>query len=71
MMPRLSGFEVLHALQAIQALRHIPIVVVSAMQPHEAGVQLLTFPGVRKVLNKAAFSAADILQLTDVLLPHA
>jgi CheY-like chemotaxis protein len=38
MLPKVSGWEVLKYLQSDAALRHIPVIVVTAVSPHETTV---------------------------------
>jgi CheY-like chemotaxis protein len=65
MMPRMSGFHVLSALNSNPATAHIPIVVISAYA-HEKDAEHM--PGVVRVLPKGSFGAPELREVVSATL---
>jgi CheY-like chemotaxis protein len=57
MMPKMSGFQVLHRLQRSPATRRIPVFVVSALEQQ----QILHLPGVSHVFTKGQFRLQELM----------
>jgi CheY-like chemotaxis protein len=57
MMPRMSGFQVLHRLQRHPVMRRIPVFVVSALEQQ----QILSLPGVSHVFAKGQFRLQELM----------
>jgi CheY-like chemotaxis protein len=57
MMPKMSGFQVLHRLQRHPVMRRIPVFVVSALE-HQ---QILDLPGVSHVFPKGQFRLQELM----------
>ena len=57
MMPKMSGFQVLHRLQRSPVTRRIPVFVVSALEQQ----QILHLPGVSHVFPKGQFRLQELL----------
>lgn len=57
MMPKMSGFQVLHRLQRHPVMRRIPVFVVSALEQQ----QILSLPGVSHVFAKGQFRLQELM----------
>jgi CheY-like chemotaxis protein len=58
MMPKMSGFQVLHRLQRSPVTRRIPVFVVSALEQQ----QILDLPGVSHVFPKGQFRLQELMK---------
>ena len=65
MMPVMNGFEVLFRLRSTPDTRSIPVIVVSAVSQNE----MLSLPGVSKVIHKTQMRVAEVQNLVSSLLP--
>jgi CheY-like chemotaxis protein len=67
MMPGINGFQVLHRLRAIPEMRHVPVIVISAV----SNQSLMQVPGVSAVIQKSRFSVRELQSIIDgVLAKH-
>ncbi len=67
MMPEMDGFAVLDALQAQEALRNIPVIILTAHLLSEADIERCN-RGVAAILNKGLFNSAETLQRIEAAL---
>ncbi len=67
-MPRMTGLELCHAVRQDEALRHVPVLVVSgSIDPHDPRAAIA---GVTAILPKP-FSPRELLEQLGDLLAHA
>jgi signal transduction histidine kinase/DNA-binding LacI/PurR family transcriptional regulator/DNA-binding response OmpR family regulator len=67
MMPEMNGFEVLERMREIEAMRTIPVVVLTSQKLSETEMQQLN-QGVAAVLGKGLFSAEETLAQVEAAL---
>lgn len=61
MMPRMDGFSLFARLRGLPQTRHIPVIVVSAIERDQ--VDFLRLPGVTEVVQKGQFSVRELIEL--------
>ncbi len=66
MMPQMDGFSVINILQSDTKLRHIPVVVMTAVDTLQIEM-IAVLPGVSKVIRKGDFRVADIVAIVKAL----
>jgi CheY-like chemotaxis protein len=66
MMPQMDGFSVINVLQSDSKLRHIPVVVMTAVDTLQIEM-IAVLPGVSKVIRKGDFRVADIVSIVKTL----
>lgn len=67
MMPQMDGFSVINILQSDPKMRHIPVVVMTAVDTLQIEM-IAVLPGVSKVVRKGDFRVADIISIVKTLL---
>jgi signal transduction histidine kinase/DNA-binding response OmpR family regulator len=70
MLPEMDGFEVIAALQTNAAWRHIPVLVVTALDLTEADRRRLNL-GIERMLSKATLTSRDLVARIRALLPSS
>lgn len=66
MMPNLDGFSFFSRMRAVPATRHVPVIVVTAIEPEQ--VDMLRLPGVTEVVQKGQLSIQEFVSLLDKTL---
>ncbi|HEV7872715.1 MAG TPA: response regulator, partial [Enterovirga sp.] len=69
MMPEMDGFQFMAALQANPSWRHIPVLVVSALDLTEKDRRRLNL-GVERIFSKASFAPEDLAAQIRALVPR-